>query len=200
MSSFRNQVAASREFSRTPRTASRFGTLFPKFDLEKLQSLDEAVASLLRFGSTGVGSIMGPSGLQIRGGDGVAPDVETGFFAVMRAFGTGEGPLELDKQELFIQIQKLYPTTTTPWDHKWKIDLNESYEPASCMPGLRAEHYNQYLTTAEDFTNDIVMFHTPVLDIQMRSGVWVAFQGIKMDLSDDVGEFRITDCNKVPTL
>jgi hypothetical protein len=204
MASFRNIINRFSKARATPKSSigQTINPDMPYMNAEDINYLAKAVKTVLTFGTTGgsIGSSMGPSGLQLRSGPTGGKSAVTGYFAVMRAFGTAEGPEAIDKLERFIQVQKIYPTTTEPWDHRWRIDPVETMVPVSCFPGLRAEHYAQYLTLADDFENDIVMLHTPVLDIQMRGGVWIALQAFKFDLSEDVGEFRITDCNRVQTV
>jgi hypothetical protein len=201
MPSFRNLLNQFHKVRANPKSsiAQRINPDIPLVKPEDLNYLAKSLKSVLNFGSTGsVGSMMGPSGLQLRSGPTGGAAAETGYFAVMRGYGTGGG-LPSDKLERFIQVQRLYTTDTNPWDHRWKIDLEEVMQPVSCYPGLRAEHYALWITRATDFDNDLIMLHTPVLDIQMRSGVWVALPEFKYDLPtvETNPQYLISDCNTV---
>ena len=198
MASFRSLINSYHKVRANPKSniAQRINPHTPLADAESINYLAKSLKSILSFGTTGsVGSSMGASGLQLRSGPTGGGSVETGYFAIMRGYGTNLSTAT-DKQERFIQVQKVFPTDTNPWDHKWKIDLEETMFPVSCYPGWQAIHYSVFMTRASDFSNAIVLEHTPILDIQQRSGVSVAIPYVKFPFpqSETNPQYRISDC------
>lgn len=85
----------------------------------------------------------------------------TGRLAVLRDYGTGE--------ENFILVNEIEPNSTQPWDGGWQIVDEDSF-PVACFPGLLSKHYMIFI-----WRESTVERRTPILDLQKRNGVWIAF-------------------------
>lgn len=188
---FRDRVRHFRDLGRQPNSniGLRVNPRKPMMHAEDINYLVDAVMSALGQSSTGsIGSMMTPAGVAFRSGPQGGGKAETAYFAVLRDWGTG--------QEHFINISRIAPNASDPWDGGYEVDLELPSEPVACFPGLLSENYKMFITRTTDFSGDAILKPTPILLIMFIDGVWTALQTFKfmLPLRERNPQYRLSDC------